>query len=136
MVKCSACGKNGPLTKDLCASCYRRELYRRRAAEAEANGLCVKCYTAPAATGKRMCVACLEAVRARYQAQRESFNRSNQQYYKRNRDACRERRRLKYHNAIAQGICGLCLKWPCRPGKALCKHCVEKKRHRRQGVAY
>ena len=106
------------------------ERHRRRIAERAELGLCRRCGTRPAASGRTTCEPCAEKRRA---ADRTRAEKRRQAGIKRVRDpearkAEYRRARQRAENRLARGICSKCGRRPNEPNRRLCISCGQKRR--------
>ncbi len=106
------------------------ERHRRRIAERAELGLCRRCGTRPAASGRTTCEPCAEKRRA---ADRTRAEKRRQAGIKRVRDP--GARKAEYRRALqraedrlARGFCSKCGRRPNEPNRRLCISCGQKRR--------
>ena len=114
------------------ARAYERERSRRQNADRVARGVCTKCGTNPAESGRRLCGLCAvkrrECDRARYAEARdrgEPYGGKDPEIKRKAGRAASARRRLR---RIAAGLCTFCGRESAPEEGTVCASCLEARR--------
>ena len=111
----------------------QRTYTQERRKKCRLAGICVTCMTKPSKPGRVTCQACIDKNKDYANRNREKIRENATRCYHRHKQKTLRCKALKYREAVANGLCGLCRSNPIAgEGYSLCTDCQKYHRERHQ----